>query len=214
MSRLLMRNKFPGLVRASHQAMFFAALLCALGVAASPAAAHDGRGLASGFASGFLHPLSGLDHALAMVAVGLWGAILGRPLIVALPTIFPIMMAAGGAIGMAGVPVPPVELGIAISVVTLGSMVLLTVQAPIILASAIVAIFALFHGYAHGMELPSAADPVGYSTGFVLCTGLLHVLGIAIGALKALPNGTLALRAAGAGIALGGLWFLKSAVPL
>jgi urease accessory protein len=149
-----------------------------------------------------------------MVAVGLWGAILGRPLIVALPTIFPIMMAAGGAIGMAGVPVPPVELGIAISVVTLGSMVLLTVQAPIILASAIVAIFALFHGYAHGMELPSAADPVGYSTGFVLCTGLLHVLGIAIGALKALPNGTLALRAAGAGIALGGLWFLKSAVPL
>jgi urease accessory protein len=93
-------------------------------------------------------------------------------------------------------------------------MVLLTVQAPIILASAIVAIFALFHGYAHGMELPSAADPVGYSTGFVLCTGLLHVLGIAIGALKALPNGTLALRAAGAGIALGGLWFLKSAVPL
>lgn len=214
MSRLLMRIETPVLTRAYPRSLILAALACALVIVPSQATAHDGSGLAGGFTSGFLHPLSGLDHALAMVAVGLWGAILGRPLIVSLPTVFPIMMAVGGAAGMAGLPMPPVELGIAVSVVTLGLLVMLTVRARILLACAIVAIFALFHGYAHGLELPSSADPVGYSVGFVLCTGLLHVLGIAIGAIKTLPNGTLALRAAGGAIALSGLWFLQSAIRL
>lgn len=214
MSRLLMRIETPVLTRAYPRTLILAALACALVIVPSEATAHDGSGLAGGFTSGFLHPLSGLDHALAMVAVGLWGAILGRPLIVSLPTVFPIMMAVGGAAGMAGLPMPPVELGIAVSVVTLGLLVMLTVRARILLACAIVAIFALFHGYAHGLELPSAANPVGYSVGFVLCTGLLHVLGIAIGAIKTLPNGTLALRAAGGAIALSGLWFLQSAIRL
>jgi urease accessory protein len=186
--------------------------LASVALLPTAAAAHDGTGLAGGFGAGFVHPLSGFDHALAMVAVGLWGAILGRPLLVALPTIFPIMMVMGGASGMAGLPAPPVEVGIAMSVAILGLMVLLTVRASILVACAIIAVFALFHGYAHGQELPSAADPIGYSAGFVLSTGLLHVLGIAIGALKSLPAGTLALRAAGGGIAVSGLWFLNRAL--
>lgn len=178
----------------------------------TPALAHSGTGLAGGFQSGFLHPLAGFDHLLAMVSVGLWGAFLGRPLIVMLPVIFPAVMAAGGVAAMKGVPAPPVEIGIAISVLVLGAMIALALRAPIWLASAIVAVFAVFHGYAHGSELPSAADPVGYSVGFVLATGLLHVVGIAIGMLANRPGGKLAVRGAGAGIAVAGCWFLSRAV--
>ncbi|MBA3577876.1 MAG: HupE/UreJ family protein [Sphingomonas sp.] len=176
------------------------------------AMAHDGTGLAGGLTSGFLHPLSGLDHALAMVAVGLWGAILRRPLIIALPTIFPVMMTVGAAAAMAGLPAPPVELGIALSVLTLGLLILFAVRAPVVIACAIVAAFAYFHGFAHGTELPSAADPVGYSTGFVLSTGLLHVTGIALGMLKSLPAGVVALRGAGCAMAVSGLWFVAAAL--
>ncbi len=176
------------------------------------AMAHDGTGLAGGFMSGFLHPLSGLDHALAMVAVGLWGAILRRPLIIALPTIFPVMMTVGAATAMAGLPAPPVELGIALSVLTLGLLILFAVRAPVVIACAIVAAFAYFHGFAHGTELPSAADPVGYSTGFVLSTGLLHVTGITLGMLKSLPAGAVALRGAGCAMAVVGLWFVAGAL--
>ncbi|MBA3667387.1 MAG: HupE/UreJ family protein [Sphingomonas sp.] len=179
---------------------------------ATPAEAHDGTGLAGGFVAGVLHPLEGPDHLLAMVSVGLWGAFLGRPLIYALPMLFPAAMAVGGAVGMAGVGLPPVELGIAVSVVTLGLMILFAVRAPIAVACAIVGTFALFHGYAHGAELPSAADPVGYSAGFVLCTGFLHLVGIGLGLLRGSPAGTIALRAAGGAIALAGGWFLISAV--
>lgn len=181
-------------------------------LAATPASAHDDTGLAGGFLSGFLHPLSGFDHALAMVAVGLWGAILGRPLLIALPIVFPLMMAVGGAIGIAGVPLPPVELGIAISVVTLGLMVLFAVRAPVAAACAIVALFALFHGFAHGQELPAAADPIGYSVGFVASTGFLHVVGIALGTVEAWRIGAIALRAAGGAIAIAGLWYVQQAI--
>jgi len=178
----------------------------------SPAMAHDGTGLAGGFAAGFSHPLSGFDHMLAMVAVGIWGAFLGRPLIYALPMLFPSAMALGGGLGMVGVPVPPVELGIAISVVVLGAMILFALRLPVAAACAIVAVFALFHGYAHGMELPSAADPIGYSAGFVLCTGILHLAGIALGMLRALPAGTTALRGVGGAMVLIGMWFTAAAV--
>ncbi|MGI8931799.1 MAG: HupE/UreJ family protein [Sphingomicrobium sp.] len=181
-------------------------------LAATPALAHDGTGLAGGFAAGFVHPLSGLDHMLAMISVGLWGAFLGRPLIYLLPMLFPGAMVVGGGLGMIGVPVPPVELGIAVSVLTLGALVLLAVRAPVAVACAIIALFALFHGYAHGMELPSAADPVGYSAGFVLCTGLLHLSGIGLGLLKTAPGGTLALRGIGGAVAIGGLWFVMRAL--
>lgn len=169
--------------------------------------AHDGTGLAGGFAAGFIHPLMGFDHMLAMVAVGIWGAFLGRPLLVALPVMFPAAMALGGGIGMAGLAFPPVEAGIAISVAVLGAMVLFAIRLPLVAACALVGGFALFHGYAHGIELPSAADPIGYSAGFVLCTGLLHLAGIALGTLRSLPVGAAALRAVGGFIALLGLGF-------
>ncbi len=179
---------------------------------AAPAAAHDGSRLAGGFAAGFIHPLSGLDHLLAMVAVGVWGAFLGRPLIVALPMLFPAAMALGGGIGMVGLPFPPVEAGIAISVLALGTAILFGVRASVPVACAIVAMFALFHGYAHGLELPAATDPVGYSAGFVLSTGLLHLAGIALGTLRSVPGGGAALRAGGGAMAGAGLWFLFMAV--
>jgi len=180
----------------------------------SPAIAHEGTGLAGGFRSGFQHPLTGLDHALAMISVGLWGAILGRPLVIALPTIFPLMMTVGAATAMAGMPAPPVELGIALSVLTLGVMILFAVRAPVVIACAVVAAFAYCHGFAHGSELPSAADPIGYSAGFVLCTGLLHVVGIGLGLLNASPAGTVALRTGGAAIAACGIFFLSGVAGL
>ena len=191
------------------RAVAAAALMLAF---ASPALAHDGTGLAGGFAAGFLHPLSGPDHMLAMISVGLWGAFLGRPLVFALPMIFPTVMAFGAGIGMLGIPFPPVEIGIALSVLTLGLLILFAVRAPVLLACAIVAAFGLFHGYAHGVELPSAADPIGYSAGFVLCTGLLHLIGIGLGLLKVSRAGTLALRGAGGVIALFGAMFSVGAL--
>lgn len=181
-------------------------------IAAQPALAHEGTGLAGGFVAGFQHPLTGPDHMLAMIAVGLWGAFLGRPLIYLLPTIFPIMMTIGGAAAIAGVPFPPVEIGIALSVVVLGAMILGAVRAPIWLACTIVGIFGLFHGYAHGLELPSAADPVGYSAGFVLATGLLHIFGIALGLLRSRPGGDFVARTLGGVITVAGLWFLANAL--
>lgn len=184
----------------------------AASLAATPAMAHDGTGLAGGFAAGVMHPLAGLDHMLAMIAVGLWGAFLGRPLVYALPMLFPGAMVVGGALGMAAVGFPPVELGIALSVLVLGAMILFAVRAPVAVACAVVGIFALFHGYAHGTELPSAADPVGYSAGFVLSTGMLHLVGIGFGLLRASRAGTWVLRGAGGAIALAGTWFLAAAL--
>lgn len=181
-------------------------------VLAGPAAAHAGTGLRGGFASGFLHPLSGPDHLLAMVSVGLWGAFLGRPLIYALPVIFPTVMVAGAAMGMLGAPLPPVQIGIAVSVLVLGLCIALAIRAPVWAAAMIVAVFAVFHGYAHGKELPSAADPVGYSLGFVLATGLLHVAGIGLGALKDRQGGEVLTRGLGGAVALAGGWFLFAAL--
>jgi urease accessory protein len=181
-------------------------------LAATPAAAHTGTGLPGGFVSGFMHPLSGFDHMLAMVSVGLWGAFLGRPLVFALPVIFPTVMAFGGLLAMLGVHLPPVEIGIAISVLVLGGVIAAAYVAPVWLACVIVAIFAIFHGYAHGKELPSAADPIGYSVGFVLATGLLHVVGIGIGTIHDRKGGMLVVRGLGGAIALCGCFFLYKAI--
>jgi urease accessory protein len=178
----------------------------------SSAEAHMGTGLAGGFVSGFRHPLSGSDHLLAMVSVGLWGAFLGQPLIYALPVIFPAMMVGGAVLGMFGVPLPPVEIGIALSVLVLGGCIALSLKAAVWAASLIVATFAVFHGYAHGKELPSAADPIGFSAGFVLATGLLHVLGICIGFLNGRPGGVVATRSAGGIIGGMGVWYLYRAI--
>jgi len=196
---------------APSQRLRAAAALAAGGAAlafATSAAAHSGTGLPGGFASGFRHPLSGADHLLAMVSVGLWGAFLGRPLIYVLPVVFPGMMVAGAILGMAGVRLPSVEIGIAVSVLVLGGCIAAAVRAPVWAAVLVVGVFAAFHGYAHGKELPSAADPVGYSLGFVFATGLLHVLGIGVGALKNRPGGAAAVRGLGGLIAGMGAWFL------
>jgi urease accessory protein len=177
--------------------------------AASPAHAHvEGAGAVGGFASGFAHPLLGLDHVVAMVAVGLWGAFLGAPALWLLPVVFPLVMAAGGALGVLGVPLPAVEVGIALSAVVLGALVAFGARLPLWVAAVIVGAFAVFHGHAHGTELPEAASPVTYAAGFVIATGLLHLCGIGLGLLLRWPAGRLAVRAGGGAIALAGLFFL------
>ncbi|MDJ0738273.1 MAG: HupE/UreJ family protein [Gammaproteobacteria bacterium] len=181
-------------------------------VVSTAALAHESAGLAGGFTSGFLHPILGWDHVVAMVAVGLWGAFLGNPAIWLLPVVFPLVMAIGGALGVAGVPIPAVETGIASSAVVLGLMVALAVRPPLWVAAVIVAAFAIFHGHAHGTELPVAASPLAYSLGFVLATGMLHVGGIAFGLLVHWPAGRWAVRAGGAAIALAGVGFLTGAL--
>jgi urease accessory protein len=175
---------------------------------ATPAWAHSTGGAAGGFASGFMHPLFGPDHVIAMVAVGLWGAFLGQPAIWILPVVFPMVMAFGGALGVAGVPLPGVEVGIAMSAIVLGSMVALAARPPLWIAAVVVGSFAIFHGHAHGTELPAAADPLAYSLGFVIATGLLHISGIGIGLLVRWPAGRIVVRAGGGAIALGGFAFL------
>jgi urease accessory protein len=174
----------------------------------STASAHTESGLAGGFSSGFLHPLQGLDHLVAMVAVGLWGAFLGGRAMWLLPVVFPVVMAFGGALGVMGVPLPQVETGIALSAVVLGLMVLLAARPPLWVAAAMVGLFGIFHGHAHGTELPESASPITYAAGFVLATGLLHLLGIAFGLLVRWPAGKIAVRAGGAAIALIGALFL------
>lgn len=188
------------------------ALAAALLFGAAPAWAHPEAGVAGGLASGFLHPLTGLDHMVAMVSVGLWGALLGAPAIWVLPIAFPVVMALGGVLGVLGVPVPPPELMIAISAVVLGLMVALSARVPLWAAGLVVALFAVFHGYAHGQELPSAANPLAYGMGFVIATGMLHGVGIGIGVLTRWPSGRVAVRVLGAAVACLGGVFLHGAL--
>lgn len=178
----------------------------------SVAQAHTGDGGADGFTDGFVHPLLGPDHVIAMVAVGLWGVFLGRPAIWVLPVVFPLIMALGGVMGIVGVPLPSVETGIALSAVVLGLGVALGAHAPLWAASLLVAVFAVFHGYAHGTEMPTASDAVSYALGFVTATGLLHLCGIVFGLLANSDRGRLAVRAAGVLIAVAGGAFLTGIV--
>lgn len=178
-----------------------------LSLAASPALAHDVEG-AGGFLAGLAHPVFGLDHVVAMVAVGLWGAFLGAPAIVLLPVVFPLVMAFGGVLGILGLPLPATETGIAASAIVLGLMVALAARPPVWVAALLVGAFAIFHGYAHGRELPDDANAVAFAAGFVIATGLLHLTGIAFGLLTRWPAGRVAVRAAGAGIALVGVGYL------
>jgi urease accessory protein len=180
-------------------------------VATVPALAHTGEGT-GGFLAGLMHPVFGPDHVVAMVAVGLWGAFLGAPAIVVLPIVFPLVMALGGVLGILGVPIPAVETGIASSAVVLGLMVALAARPPLWAAAVLVGAFAIFHGYAHGKELPEGANAVAYSAGFVIATGLLHLCGIAFGLLTRWPSGKLAVRAAGGAIAATGVAYLGGLV--
>jgi hydrogenase/urease accessory protein HupE len=188
-------------------ALFAVALVLSL-----PVSAHDETGQAIGFLAGLAHPVSGLDHVLAMVAVGIWGAQLGAPAIWVLPVTFPMVMAVGGMLGLLGIGIPGVELGIALSALLLGVMVVLEARPPLAAAAALVGLFAIFHGHAHGTELPEGASGLLYSIGFVIATGCLHAAGIAIGVVHRFARGRIALRAAGALIAIGGLWFLLRGV--
>jgi urease accessory protein len=180
-------------------------------VLALPALAHEQSGLVGGLTSGLLHPLTGLDHLVAMVAVGLWGAELGAPALWLLPILFPLVMAFGGVLGVAGVPLPAAEVFVAGSGVVLGFAVALRWNPGLWVASVLVALFAVFHGHAHGMELPRAANPLGYGAGFVMATGALHLAGIGIGVLAARPGWSLVYRVGGGLIALIGAYFLVRA---
>ena len=185
-----------------------ASILLAVFLVSTGAEAHSGAGVAGGLLSGILHPITGWDHVIAMVAVGLWGAFLGRPAIWILPVVFPLVMAFGGAMGVIGVPLPHVETGIALSAVVLGLVVALAARPPLWVAAVIVGAFAIFHGHAHGTELPGAANPFAYALGFVVATGCLHVLGISFGLLTRWPAGERLVRTGGAAIAVAGLAFL------
>jgi urease accessory protein len=169
--------------------------------------AHTGSA-SGGFLGGVTHPIFGPDHVVAMVAVGLWGAFLGTPAIFILPVVFPLVMAIGGVLGILGVPLPGTESAIAISAVVLGLMVAMAARPPLWVAAVMVGAFAIFHGHAHGAELPAGADAVAYSIGFVVATGLLHLAGIALGLTLRWPAGRIFVRGAGTAIACAGIAFL------
>jgi urease accessory protein len=149
--------------------------------AAMPAYAHVGVGTTSSFTAGFMHPLSGLDHMTVMIAVGLWAALKGGKAIWAWPAAFAGVMLGGAALGMAHVPVPFVEPGILASVVALGLLVALAIDLPVSAGVAVIGLFALFHGHAHGTEVPENAGGLEYMAGFAVATALLHATGIAAG---------------------------------
>lgn len=170
-------------------------------------------GSTGGFVSGFSHPWSGLDHVVAMIAVGLWGAQLGKPAIWLLPVTFPLVMAIGGFLGLIGVHLPAVELGIGASALVLGIMVAARITPKnLVWPAVLVGVFGLFHGHAHGTELPPGDSGLVYSIGFVLATGVLHGVGIALGEFNRKPAGAKAVRTAGALIAAGGAWFCVRAL--
>jgi urease accessory protein len=170
--------------------------------------AHSEQGIAGGFVSGFTHPIFGWDHVAAMVAVGLWGAFLGMPALWLLPVVFPVVMAVGGALGVLGIDLPHVETVIAASAIVLGICIATALRPPLWVAAIVVAAFAIFHGHAHGTELPDAANPFAYAGGFVLGTGLMHIAGIAIGYLVRWSWGVKIVRGLGGVIAIAGIGFL------
>lgn len=176
------------------------------------AAAHIIQGAQGGFGSGFEHPLTGADHFLAMFAVGLWGAQMGGRPVWTLPVTFPLIMVVGGVAGMVGIPLPGIEIGIAISILALGMAIALAWRPAEWVALVLIAFFALCHGHAHGAELPLAADPSDYAIGFVLATGMIHLFGIGVGLGLNKPAGGRLARALGALIGVGGVYFLVPAL--
>ena len=186
--------------------------LLALAGFTGAAEAHTGVGHTIGFMHGFLHPLSGLDHMLAMVAVGLFAARLGGKAFWAVPLAFVAMMVVGGAMGMNGFALPYVEFGIAASVIVLGAAVALDFSLPISAAMGLVGFFALFHGHAHGSEMPLAVSGFTYGLGFVIATALLHCAGLGVG--LAISQATVSrnsglLKLTGAAMAVAGVGMMS-----
>ena len=190
------------------------AVAAALVLLPGAALAHSGHGDAAGFTHGFMHPLGGLDHVLAMVAVGLYAALLGGRALWLVPATFVTVMALGGAAGVAGYALPYTEIGIALSVVVLGVAVALRVSLPTLAAMALVGVFAVFHGHAHGAEMPQTISSYEYGAGFLLATAALHGAGIALGltAGKLSERGWRVAQVAGGAMALAGVVLLASAV--
>ncbi len=185
-------------------------------IIAAPAFAHTGHDVL-GFSSGFFHPILGLDHVIVMLAVGLWAAFQGRPALYLLPVVFLLVMVVGGYLGISGVQLPYVEPVIAVSGVVLGLLVALYVKPALWISALIVAVFALFHGNAHGAELPAASNAFGYTAGFVVATALLHLTGFGFAGIGfersvSAKSGEYVARAVGVVIALTGAAFLTGAV--
>ena len=177
--------------------------------------AHVGVGETSGFAHGFTHPISGLDHVLAMILVGVFAFQLGGRALWLVPLSFVGMMAAGGIMSMNGIHVPLIELGIALSVIVLGTAVAFEVKAPVAIAAGLAGLFAIFHGYAHVAEMPGGAGGLEYAGGFMLSTALLHVAGIGLGQVvgrNSQQAGSYALRVIGSVFALAGVGILSGAL--
>jgi len=192
------------MTRASR--LSFAFTLAAAALLGAPVAeAHLIGEHGAGFEAGVLHPLSGLDHLLAMIAVGIWAAQLGGRAILAVPCAFVGCMAVGGILTVMGVSLPLVEPGILGSVLLFGLLIATTARVPTILGMAIVGLFALFHGHAHGTELPQATNPATYTLGFVMATSFLHAVGLGLAVVigRAAPKPV--LRVIGGGIAAAGL---------
>ena len=168
--------------------------------------AHTGIGIAGGFMHGYLHPFSGLDHVCAMLAVGLWAVQQGGRPVWAVPLTFVAVMALGGVLPMLGIGLPFAEQGIALSVLLLGVLIAASIRLPLWLGSCLVGLFALWHGHAHGAEMPALAPGMAYGAGFLLATGLLHVTGIAAGYGMQRLTRERVVRFAGAGIALFGVY--------
>jgi urease accessory protein len=173
--------------------------------------AHPGHGNSLGLTHGFLHPISGLDHVLAMVAVGILAAQLGGRALWAVPLAFVGMMAVGGVLGMAGIALPFVEAGIALSIVGLGTAIAFNLRLPLVATATAVGIFAIFHGHAHGAEMPESASGLAYGLGFVAATAMLHGLGIGLGLALGRPSFGALTRVAGGATAVAGLALLGGA---
>ena len=175
------------------------------------ALAHTGVGHASGFMHGFAHPISGLDHILAMVMVGVFAWQLGGRALWLVPAAFVLVMVVGGVLGVAGIDVPYVETGIALSVVVLGAVVALGVKAPVAMAMGLVGLFAIFHGHAHGAEMLEDAGGLAYAAGFMIATALLHAAGVGVGLLigkVSESHGPAVVRTAGGAAAVAGVGLL------
>ena len=193
-----------------HKALAFLAA-AALAVAAPTIAfAHPGIGQAHNLVHGFVHPLTGLDHVIAMLAVGVFAARLGGRALWLVPATFIAVMAAAGIAGMIGVAVPYVETGIAVSVIVLGAVIAFAVRVPVAIAMAIVGLFAIFHGHVHGTETPESASGILFGLGFVAATAILHAIGIGFGVLigRAPGGRQIAQLAGGAAVVVGAVFLV------
>ncbi|MGO4738043.1 HupE/UreJ family protein [Bosea sp. 2KB_26] len=184
------------------------ALALVLTIMAAPALAHTGMGSVDGLVHGLQHPLTGLDHVLAMIAVGLWAGLIGGRARIAYPVAFVSAMALAGLWAMAGGQLPGAEVGIAFSVVILGLAIALNLSPPLAAGALVCGVFAIFHGFAHGAELPEDASGVSYAIGFVIATSALHGVGLLLASQLAVRMPQLA-RIAGGGLILAGVAILS-----